>query len=153
MVSLNLTSIGNNNFRWSIKAPQCSTQPLMMICELGVRKQKLASIGFLVYYIILPHEEFGIDITSLLLNYINSIGQQLIQALNDPGQLGIIYQGLAKFISAKYGGSLHLPKLKRQACTKSPITITLFLLQREYEIHTTMANQAVPIKQTPLEKL
>lgn len=43
----NLTSVGNN-FRWSIKAPQCSTQPLMTICELGVGKQKLPCIGFLV---------------------------------------------------------------------------------------------------------
>ena len=32
----------------------------------------------------LPHEEFGIDMTSLLPDYINCIGQQLIQALNDP---------------------------------------------------------------------
>jgi hypothetical protein len=38
----------------------------------------------------LPHEKFGINITSLLPDYIHYIGQQLIQALNDPCQLGII---------------------------------------------------------------
>ena len=55
------------------------------------------------------------------------------------------------FISAKYNGSLHLPKLKQQACTRSPIAITLFLLGREYEIHITTTNRAFPIKKTPLE--
>jgi hypothetical protein len=60
-----------------------------------------------------PHENFGINVTSILLDYIYCIGQQLIQTLNDPCQLGTIYQGLAKYIIAKYGGSLHLPKRKQ----------------------------------------
>ena len=90
--------------------------------------------------------------TSLLPDYVNTIGQQLIQALNDPGQLGIIYQGLTKYISAKYGGSLHLNKLKQQACSRSPIARTLFLLEREFEIHVTTTNRAFPIKTTPLEQ-
>lgn len=38
----NLTSVGND-FRWSIKAPQCSTQPLITICDLGIGKQKKTS--------------------------------------------------------------------------------------------------------------
>ena len=101
----------------------------------------------------LSHKNFGINVTSLLPDYIHCIGQQLIQALNDPGQLGNIYQGLAKYISAKYGGSLHLPKLKQQACTRSPIARTLFLLEREYEIHVTTAIRAFPIKNTPLEEI
>ena len=78
----------------------------------------------------LLHENFGIKVSSLLPYYIHCIGQQLLQALNDPGQLGDIYQGLTKYIAAKYGGSLHLPKLKQQACTRSPIARTLFLLKR-----------------------
>ena len=39
----------------------------------------------------LPHENFGIHITSLLTDYIHCIGQQLKRALNDLGQLGNIY--------------------------------------------------------------
>ena len=99
----------------------------------------------------LKHENFGINVTSLLPDYIHCIGQQLLQALNDPGQLGIMYQGLTKFISATYGGSLHLPKLKQQACSRSPIARTLFLLKKEYEIHVTTNNKNFPIKKTPLE--
>ena len=57
----------------------------------------------------LPHENFGINTISLLPDYIRCIGQQLIQALNDQWQLGIIYQGLTKHIAAKYGGFFHLP--------------------------------------------
>jgi hypothetical protein len=68
----------------------------------------------------LSHEDFGINTTSLLPDYINCIGQQLLQALNDPGQLGIIYQGLTKYISAKYGGSLHLPKLNNKHAQDRP---------------------------------
>ena len=100
----------------------------------------------------LPHENFGINATSLLPDYVRCIGQQLIQALNDPGQLGTIHQGLTKHITAKYGGSFHLPKLKQQACIRSPIPRTLFLLEREYEIHVTSAKRSFPIKKTPLEQ-
>jgi ribonuclease HI len=99
----------------------------------------------------LPHENFGINMTSLLPDYVHCIGQQLIQTLNDPCQLGTIYQGLTKYITAKYRGSLHLPKLKQQACSRSPIARTLFLLKREYEIHVTTTNKAFPVKKTPSE--
>ena len=78
----------------------------------------------------LSHENFGINATSLPPDYIHCIGQQLLQALNDQGQLGTIYKGLTKYITAKYGGSLHLPKLKQQACSRSPIARTLFLLKK-----------------------
>ena len=99
----------------------------------------------------LPHENFGVNITSFLLDYIRCIGQQLIQALNDPEQLGIIYQGLAKHIATKYWGSLHLPKLKQQACVRSPIARTLFLLDKANKIHVTTATRAFSINKTPLE--
>ena len=99
----------------------------------------------------LSHENFGINATSLLPDYIHCIGQQLLHALNDQGQLGTIYQGLTKYITARYGGSLHLPKLKQQACSRSPIARTLYLLKKEYEIHITTKNKAFPIKQTQLE--
>jgi hypothetical protein len=74
----------------------------------------------------LPHNNSGINVTSLLPDYIHCIGQQLRQALNDPSQLGIIYQGLAKYIAAMYKGSLHLSKFKQQTCTRSPIARTFF---------------------------
>lgn len=51
-----------------------------------------------------------------------------------------------------YGGSLHLPKLKQQACLRSPIARTFFVLEREFEIHITITNRAFPIKITPLEQ-
>ena len=51
-------------------------------------------------------------------------------------KLSLVYQGFTKYISTKCGGSLHLPKLKHQTCNKSPIAQTLFLLERENEIHT-----------------
>ena len=99
----------------------------------------------------LSHENFGINTTSLLPYYIHCIGQQLLHALNDQGQLGTIYQGLTKYITARYGGSLHLPKLKQQACSRSPIARTLYLLKKEYEIHIATANKAFSVKQTQLE--
>ena len=99
------------------------------------------------------HEDFGINATSLLPNYIRCIGQQLIQAFNDAWQLGIIYQVLTKHIAAKYGGSRHLPKFKQQAYIRSPIARTFFLLEREYEIQVHFTVQTFPIKQTLLEKI
>ena len=71
----------------------------------------------------------------------------------DQGQLGTIYQGLTKYITARYEGSLHLPKLKQQACSRSPIARTLYLLKKEYEIHITTANKAFLIKQIQLESI
>ena len=44
-------------------------------------------------------EDFGINITSILLDYLVCIGKQLIQALNDPSQLDKVYQGLTIYIS------------------------------------------------------
>lgn len=94
----------------------------------------------------LPNDNFGINTTFLLPDYVNCIGQQLIQALNDQGQLGILFQRFTKYITTNYGGSLHLPKLKYQACSRSPIGGTLFLLEREYEIHASTTNCTFPIK-------
>lgn len=75
----------------------------------------------------LTNDNFGKkNTTSVLPYYVDCISQQLVQALNDPRQLGIIYKGLTN-----YEGSLDLPKLKYQVCTRSPITITLYLLEKE----------------------
>lgn len=43
--------------------------------------------------------------------------QTIVNALNDLGLLGLIYQGLAKHITTKYGGSQYLPELRHQTCS------------------------------------
>jgi hypothetical protein len=57
----------------------------------------------------LPHDQFGLNAYSLKTEYLTCIGKQLCNALNDPGRLGTIYNGLTNHILAKYGGSQHLP--------------------------------------------
>src|SRR4028119_1537913 len=42
----------------------------------------------------LPHELYGLDAFSLKNDYLRCIGEQLLNALNDKGTLGIIYKGL-----------------------------------------------------------
>ena len=49
----------------------------------------------------LSNEEFDINTTSLILKYIIYVTNQLIHMLNDQGQLGHIYQRLAKYITKK----------------------------------------------------
>ena len=53
----------------------------------------------------LPHDMFGIEAFSLKNAYLRCIGEQLRNALNDKGRLGIIYRGLTHFILVKYGGA------------------------------------------------
>ena len=78
----------------------------------------------------LSNNDFGIITTSLSPDYINNKGQQQVYALNDSWQLGIIHQGLTKYISVVYGESLHLLELKHQAWSKPPIVRTLFTIKR-----------------------
>jgi hypothetical protein len=54
----------------------------------------------------LPHDMFGTAAFSLKNAYLTCIGEQLINALNDKGRLGQIYNGLTKHILAKHGGAL-----------------------------------------------
>lgn len=56
--------------------------------------------------------------TSILTYYLNNVGKQLIQELNNKGQLNKTYLGLTKNMVTKYGGSLYLPTY--QACAKTP---------------------------------
>ena len=78
---------------------------------------------------------FGISITSFLPKYVNCVGKKLIQAFNTQSQLGLIYEGFAKHIIAKYEGPHYLPQLQYQTCSKSPITQTMFMIKRDFEIH------------------
>ena len=54
-------------------------------------------------------ETFGIEAFSLLPRYATTLSK-LTHALNDPGQLGQMYQGIVKFIANKYGGVEYLPQ-------------------------------------------
>jgi hypothetical protein len=64
----------------------------------------------------LPHELFGMQAFSLKNAYIRCIGEQLKDALNDTGKLGLIYRGLTNFILAKFDGALNLPRLTSHNC-------------------------------------
>jgi hypothetical protein len=46
--------------------------------------------------------------------YIGCVGEQLRDALNDPGRLGNIYQGLINYILAKNGGAHKIPHITKQ---------------------------------------
>ena len=60
----------------------------------------------------LPHDMFGIEAFSLKNAYLRCTGEQLQNALNDKGRLGIIYRGLTHFILAKHGGAKNIPRIK-----------------------------------------
>lgn len=96
-------------------------------------------------------KDLGINTTSILPNYLTCISKQLAQALNEPWQLRKVYQGLTKYIATKYDGSLNLPKLKYQACSRSFTTKILFPLEREFGIHIDAQDKTFPFQQTPLE--
>ena len=99
----------------------------------------------------LPHDMFGTKVFSLKNVYITCIGEQLINALNDKGRLGRIYNGLTKHILAKHGGSLQLPRISHHDCIRSPITQTLFLLKTTSGIHLISKLEKIPLLPTPLE--
>ena len=80
----------------------------------------------------LPYNMFGTEVFSLKNVYINCIGEQLINALNDQGRLGKIYHGLTTHILAKHGGSLNLPRISPHDCIRSPITRTLYITQNNW---------------------
>ena len=83
----------------------------------------------------LPHELFGLEAFSLKNAYLRCIGEQLRNALNDKGRLGIIYKGLIQHILVKAGGAEDIPRIKCQDCITSPTTRTLFLLKKSADIH------------------
>jgi hypothetical protein len=69
----------------------------------------------------LPHNLFGIEAFSIKNAYLRYIGEQLINALNDKGKLGIIYKGLIHYIPSKHGGAPQIPRIKYQDCLRSPL--------------------------------
>ena len=99
----------------------------------------------------LPHDMFGTNVFSLKNAYITCIDEQLINAPNDKGRLGKIYNGLTHHILAKHGGSLHLPRISPHDCIRSPITRTLYLLKTSGGIHLKSQLAKFPLLPTPLE--
>jgi hypothetical protein len=98
----------------------------------------------------LPHDQYGLDAHSLKTEYLTCIGNQLRNALNHPGRLGIIYKGLTNHIVAKYGGSQHLPLLNKEACLHSPTSQTLYLLKHNGKAHIQTEATTFPITETSL---
>ena len=70
----------------------------------------------------LPHDMFSIEAFSLKNAYLQCIGKQLHNALNDIGRLGIIYGGLTYFILANHEGAKDIPRIKHHDYIKSPTT-------------------------------
>ena len=68
----------------------------------------------------LPHDLFRLEAFSLKNTYLRCISEQLRNALNDPGKLGIIYKGLVQHILAKHGGAKDIPRIKHHDCLRSP---------------------------------
>ena len=82
----------------------------------------------------LPHNLFGLNAFALTQTYFRCIEKQLRDALNDPGILGSIYQGLTNYIFSLYGGSRN-PTIPTAACLHSPITRSIYLLKTSGRIH------------------
>jgi hypothetical protein len=99
----------------------------------------------------LPHDLFGLEAFSLKNAYLRCISEQLRNALNDKGRLGIIYKGLIQYILAKHGGSKNIPRIKYQDCTRSPTTRTLFLMKTEGGVHLKSIETNFHLNQTELE--
>ena len=79
----------------------------------------------------LPHDLFGLEAFSLQNAYLRCISEQLRNALNDKGRLGVIYKRLVQHILSKHGGAQDIPRIKSQGCIRSPTTRTLFLMKTE----------------------
>jgi hypothetical protein len=100
----------------------------------------------------LPHELFGLEAFSLKNVYLRCIGEQLRNALNDQGRLGIIYKGLIHHILARYGGAEEIPRITQYDCIRSPTIRTLFLLKKAGRIHLKSTNPNFLLYMTKLEQ-
>jgi hypothetical protein len=99
----------------------------------------------------LPHNMFGLEAFSLRNAYLRCIGEQLQEALNDTGRLGTIYQGLTNYVFAKNGGAQNILRITKNACVRSPITRTLFLLIHIAGTHIRSTHPYFPLSPTQLE--
>jgi hypothetical protein len=96
---------------------------------------------------------FGLEAFSLRNAYLRCIGENLHDALNDTGRLGIIFQGLTNYIFAKNGGAQNIPRITQQACIQFPITRTIFLLKHIAGSHIRNNTDGFLLSPTLLETL
>ena len=101
----------------------------------------------------LRHDMFGIKAFSFKNAYLRCIGEQLRNALNDKGRLGIIYRGLTHFILAKHGGAKNIPRIKHQDYIRSPTTRILFLIKKAGGAYLRSNIDNFPLQATPLEQM
>jgi hypothetical protein len=99
----------------------------------------------------LLHTMFGLEAFLLRNAYLKCIGEQLGDALNDTGKLGTINQGLTNYIIAKNGGTQNIPRITNNACIRSPITRTLFLLKHVARTYIRSTHPNFPLTPTKLE--
>ena len=95
---------------------------------------------------------FGMEAFSLKNAYLRCMGEQLQNALNDKGRLGIIYKRLIHYILGKHGGAKDIPRIKYQDCTRSSTTRTLYLLKKAGGTHLRSTIKNFPLEATPLGK-
>ena len=100
-----------------------------------------------------PQNMFGLEAFSLINAYLPCKSKNLCTALNDIRRLGIIYQGLTNYIFAKNGGAQNIPKITQQACVRSPITRTIFLLKHIAGIHVRNNKDGFLLSTTQLETI
>jgi hypothetical protein len=101
----------------------------------------------------LPQNMFGLEAFSLRNAYLRCISENLRNALNDIGRLGVIFQGLTNYIFAKNGGAQNIPRIIQQACVRSPITHTIFLLKHIAGIHIRNNKDGFILSPTQLETI
>ena len=100
----------------------------------------------------LPHDIFGSEAFSLKNAYLRCISEQLRNALNDPGRLGIIYKRLIQYILAKYGREEDIHRKKKyHDCTILPTTRTLFLMKKKRRAHLKSIEVSFQLHATELE--
>ena len=98
----------------------------------------------------LPDNLFGLNAFFLTQAYLKCIGEQLRDALNDPSNLGSIYQGLTNYIFSLYEGSKN-PTIPIATCLHSPITRSIYLLKTSGRIHFRKYMDGSHITMQPLE--
>ena len=96
---------------------------------------------------------FGLEAFSLRNTYLRCIGEHLCTALNDTERLGIIFQGLTNYIFAKNGKAQNIPRITQQACVRSPITCTIFLLKHIAGTHVRNNKDGFILSPTQLETI
>lgn len=100
----------------------------------------------------LLHTIFGLKAFLLRNIYLRCTREQLGDALNDTRKLGTINQGLTNYIIVKNDGIQNIPRITNNACVRSSITHTLFLLKHVTRTYIRSTHPNFPLIPTKLEK-